>query len=219
MIIRPVFSVLLASIGLLAGCKKPVVESYRVPKETTAQAPTAENPHAKMSGGVASTAPGPGAGPATGSNMASTPVPTASGAGLTWTAPAHWKTKAGSAMRKGSYAVAGDGGEADVSITAFPGDVGGDLANLNRWRGQVQLPPVSQAEFESNVQRIERNGLKLIVVDLPGKGGDGQPQRILGAMVPHAGSTWFFKMQGPDALVAKEKPAFMTLLDSVKAAQ
>jgi len=64
--------------------------------------------------------------------MASTPVTTASGPGLTWTAPAHWKAKPGSAMRKGSYAIAGDGGEADLAITAFPGDVGGDLAAISR---------------------------------------------------------------------------------------
>jgi hypothetical protein len=162
---------------------------------------------------MAASAPSPAAAPAGGANMANTAVATASGPGLTWTAPAQWKTKAASAMRKGSYAV-GDAGEADMSITAFPGDVGGDLANLNRWRGQLQLPPVGQADFESSVQRIERNGLKMIVVDIVGSGAGAQ--RILGAMVPHNGSTWFFKLIGPDAVVAKEKPAFLALLETVK---
>lgn len=149
--------------------------------------------------------------------MASTPVATASGPALTWTAPASWKTKPGSAMRKGSYTVTSEGvaGEADLAITAFPGDVGGDLANLNRWRGQLQLPPVGQGEFEAAVQRLERNGLKIIVADIAGTGAGAQ--RILGAMVPHAGSTWFFKLMGPDALVAREKAAFVAFLDTVKA--
>jgi hypothetical protein len=147
--------------------------------------------------------------------MANTAVATAGGPSLTWTAPAHWKAKPGSAIRKGSYAVTGEGGEADVAISAFPGDVGGDLANLNRWRGQIQLPPVSQAEFEAAVQRIESNGLRMTVVDLVGSGANAQ--RILGAMIPHGGATWFVKLIGPDALVAKEKPAFMAFLNTIQA--
>ncbi len=152
--------------------------------------------------------------------MANTAVTTASGADLVWKAPAHWKTKTGSAMRKGSYTVTAEGmeGEADLSITAFPGDVGGDLANLNRWRGQVKLPPVSQAEFETTTQHLDRGELHMTFAELVGTGNTGKPERILGAMVPHAGATWFFKMQGPDALVAKEKAAFMALLDTVKPA-
>jgi hypothetical protein len=118
-------------------------------------------------------------------------------------------------MRKGSYTVSGEGGEADLGITAFPGDVGGDLANLNRWRGQIQLPPVTQAEFEAAVQRIEPNGLRMTVVDLVGTGSNAQ--RILGAMIPYSGATWFVKLIGPDALVAKEKAAFMEFLNTIKA--
>ncbi len=151
--------------------------------------------------------------------MANTAVATASGAGLVWIAPPHWTAKAGSAMRKGSYAIKADGvtGEADLAITAFPGDVGGDLANLNRWRGQVELPPVPQDQFESAVTRLERNGLKIIVADILGTSG-GKPTRILGAMIPHAGATWFVKLMGPDAIVVKEKAAFSAFLDTVKAA-
>jgi len=118
-------------------------------------------------------------------------------------------------MRKGSYAIAGDGGEADLAITAFPGDVGGDLANLNRWRGQIQLPPVAPAEFEASRERLERNGLQMTVVDIVGTGAGAQ--RILGAMIPYGGATWFVKLMGPDALVAKEKAAFTAFLDTVKA--
>ncbi|MSU50501.1 MAG: hypothetical protein EXS37_15685 [Opitutus sp.] len=205
---------LLVVAVLLPACSKPAVESYRVPKETVAAAAANAAP-ANAPGGAPQA---PMAGAAGGGTMANTAVATASGAGLAWTAPAHWTAKTGSAMRKGSYAIKADGmaGEADLSITAFPGDVGGDLANLNRWRGQIQLPPISQAELEAATQHLDRNGLHLTVVDLAGAGATAQ--RILGAMVPHNGSTWFFKLMGPDALVAKEKPAFTTFLDTVKPA-
>lgn len=205
---RLTFPALISLSLLFAGCQKEEVTAYRIPKE--AAPPHAHSqPHA--GGAAAPTAP---AAPGAPGDMASTPVATASGANLQWTAPAHWAAKTGSSMRKGSYAIRGDGGEADMAITAFPGDVGGDLANLNRWRGQIGLPPVGQAEFESSTQHVDRNGLHMTVVDIVGTGANAQ--RILGAMVPYGGATWFFKLTGPDALVAKEKPAFTAFLDTIK---
>ena len=112
--------------------------------------------------------------------MASTPVPTATGQPLVWNAPASWTPKPGSAMRKGSYAISGPEGAGDLSITAFPGDVGGNLANVNRWRGQLQLPPV--ADLTDAVQPLEANGLTLLVFDAANDGS-----RILGAIVPRPG--------------------------------
>ena len=48
-------------------------------------------------------------------------------------------------MRLASHKVSDeDGNEIDFSITSFPGDVGGLLANVNRWLGQIGLPPTDQ---------------------------------------------------------------------------
>ncbi len=211
----PFASLSAAMALLLSACSKPAIETYRAPKDPAPVAKSAPAPHnhGAEAPKAAPAAPAPAA--ATGSTMANTPVATSSGPGLAWSAPASWIAKPGSAMRKGSYAIKGDGGEADLSITAFPGDVGGDLANINRWRGQIQLGPISAGDLASAVQRLERNGLKIGVVDLGGATGPA-PQRTLAAMVPHEGSTWFFKLTGPDALVAKEKAAFMAFLDTVK---
>ena len=57
-------------------------------------------------------------------------------------------------------------------------------------------------------------GLTFTVVDFVGTGD--QPQRILGAMTPFDQAMWFFKLSGPDALVAAEKPAFLSFLQTVK---
>ena len=140
----------------------------------------------------------------------------AAGPALTWTAPAEWRAKPASAMRKGSYAVPGEGGvEADLSITAFPGDVGGELANVNRWRGQVQLPPLGEADLGGAISHVAQNGLPFTLADFAA-GNGSKSQRILGAIVPYADSTWFFKLTGPDALVAKSKPDFLAFLKTVK---
>ena len=113
-------------------------------------------------------------------------------------------------MRKGSYAISGPEGQGDLSITAFPGDVGGNLANINRWRDQLELPPV--ADVAEAAQPLEANGLHLLVFD-----GANHGQRILAAIVARPAETWFFKLTGPDALVAREKPAFLDFLQTVKA--
>lgn len=103
-----------------------------------------------------------------------------------------------------------------MSITAFPNDVGGELANINRWRGQIQLPPIGENDLAAAVTRHDHNGLKFGEVDLVG--GGAKPQRILGAWVAFGGATWFFKLMGPDTVVAKEKAAFAVFIESVRPA-
>lgn len=199
---------LLAAAALaFSGCRDAEIASYRVPAEKPEPLPPV------LTGAVSPNAPMPSAGTP---DMANTAVPTASGDTLTWTAPAHWKPKPPSPMRKGSYAVTGDGGEADFSITAFPGDVGGELANVNRWRGQISLPPVTDAELAGLRTHFDQNGLNITVVEFANTASP-TPQRMLGALVPFGGATWFFKLTGPDALVAREKPAFLDLLHSLQA--
>jgi len=196
---------LLASVSLLTACRERKVTSYRVPHEAPEPLPPI------LTGEVPMSAAGSG-------SMASTPVPTAEGNALTWIAPADWKEKPRSAIRKGSYAVPGpDGAEADLSITAFPGDVGGELANLNRWRGQIDLPPITEADVPAAVTRQSHDGLDLVIVDFSNPKAE-KAQRILGALVAHDGATWFFKLMGSDAVVGAQKDAFMKFLATVKPA-
>ena len=136
---------------------------------------------------------------------------------LTWTAPADWQAKPLGAMRLGSFTVSGDGGDADVSIIAFPGEAGGLLANINRWRGQLGLAPLAEGDLASATTAFDgTGGLHFTVVDLTGQTA-GAPARMLGAVLSFGGQTYFFKLTGPDALVAREKPAFLDFLKTVKA--
>jgi hypothetical protein len=196
---------LLVALLALTACREAKVTSYRVPKEKPDPLPpilTGDVPMPSAAGG----------------DMASTAVPTASGNDLSWTAPAEWQPKPLSAMRKGSFTIPGENGaDADLSITAFPGDVGGLLANVNRWRGQVQLPPIGESDLPTATTQIEAHGLTFVVVDFAST-GSAEPKRILGALVPFDGATWFFKLMGPDALVARQKSAFLAFLQTVKPA-
>jgi len=201
---RASLAALVAAMLLLTACGDEQVSTYRVPKERDPEPPMAA---AADSGSQAAPA---------GAGMADTAVPTTEGAALVWRAPSQWTAKPASAMRKGSYRVPGAGGESDLSITAFPGDVGGELMNVNRWRGQVGLSPIRQDELEATVKRLEANGLRFTLVELAPEGAPGG-KSMLGAIVPYAGSTWFFKLMGPGPSVAAAKPAFIEFLRSVRA--
>lgn len=188
-----------------SGCKDREITSYRAPKDPVVTMPGATTAPAAASGGSGSDA-----------TMANTAVPTGSD-NLTWAAPVHWTAKAPGAMRKGSFAIKGaDGAEADLSITAFPGDTGGLLANLNRWRTQLSLPPLAENQLDGALEHLDTaSGLHLDVVDFAGT-ANGVPTRTIGAVLPQQGETWFFKLMGPDALVAGEKQAFRDFLGTIK---
>jgi hypothetical protein len=187
-----------------AGCRDREVTSYRIPKEKDPELPSAAANAEPVSP------------PAANNPMAATPVATANGANLEWTAPAHWISKPAAQMRKATYAVNGDAGEtADLSITAFTGPTGGELANVNRWRTQIQLSALNEAEAAGAITRFEANGLGFAVVDFTGAGAT--PQRVLAAIVPFGSATWFFKLSGPAPLIAREQAAFNAFLKTVRA--
>lgn len=208
MLSRPLACAVLVLL-LTSGCRDREITAYRAPKDPVAAAP-----------GPVTAGPLPADHPPVGNQaggdatMANTAVPTG-GDNLTWTAPAHWTAKPASAMRKGSFAIKDGDAEADLSITSFPGDTGGLLANLNRWRGQISLPPLTQDQLNANREHVDIGPLHVDVVDFVGT-ANGSPVRIIGAVVPLEGETWFFKLMGPDALVAREKAAFREFLGSVR---
>jgi hypothetical protein len=193
---RPLACAVLVLLLLTSGCRDREITAYRAPKDPAVPLPGAPSEASAKEG------------------MANTAVPTG-GDNLTWTAPAHWTAKPASAMRKGSYAIKDGDTEADLSITSFPGDTGGLLANLNRWRGQISLPPLTQDQLNANREHVDIGALHVDVVDFAGT-ANGAPVRIIGAVVPLEGETWFFKLMGPDALVAREKTAFREFLGTVR---
>jgi hypothetical protein len=220
---RPTVCVL-AVLVLLSGCKDREIASYRAPKDPVASSvpatTTSENTndlpkdHPPIGAGSSGSAPA-FSGSATADQMANTAVPTGADT-IQWSAPASWVSMPQRPMRKATYAIKGpDGTEADLSITSFPGDTGGLLANINRWRGQISVAPITESQLDAHVEHLDVGPLHIDVVDFVGT-LNGAPTRVLGAIVPHQGDTWFFKVTGPDALVAREKAAFMAFVKTIQ---
>jgi hypothetical protein len=137
-----------------------------------------------------------------------------------WTVPKDWQEGKASSMRRASFVAKGaDGQTADIAVTVFPGDVGGLLMNINRWRGQIGLGPVAPDEISGITSDLEVDGVKSTVVDFKGENppaGKTQPQRMIVVTVPHAGNSWFFKMTGDASLVESQKESFLRFVQSVK---
>lgn len=111
------------------------------------------------------------------------------GDGISWELPGGWSQRGASGMR---YATLVPAAGPEVSVTRLGGGGGGMLANVNRWRGQVLLPPVTEEELGKLLKVVPLNGsAKASVVDCTGEKG-----RIVGALIPiEGGQTWFFKAQ------------------------
>ena len=134
-----------------------------------------------------------------------------------WSKPASWEEQPLSEMRLGSFKVVGkNGSSADISIIAFPGEAGGLASNVNRWRGQVQLPPLSEEELEQTTQRVEVEGIPVSLVDLSTPDNSVKPSRILGAVLERPDQTWFVKMMGDPGLLESQRQLFLDFVKSFR---
>jgi len=181
-----------------AGCNRQQIKVEQVPKDSDSTPGVA----AADSAG----APGVPMNPHAGMDMAM------SGAQpqLKWTLPDGWQEKPLSQMRVGSFSAPGkDGQSADVSIIPLP-SAGPEmeLANLNMWRGELQLPKVDKAESEPVT--IGASQGKLFDI-----GDSKTPGRIMVAVLDQGGTSFYFKMRGDNATVGGQKPAFLEFLKSV----
>ncbi|MHB8523987.1 MAG: hypothetical protein ACYDH9_24960 [Limisphaerales bacterium] len=135
-----------------------------------------------------------------------------------WKAPANWQEQPASAMLVATFVVTDkNGGQARITISSFPGDVGGPLANVNRWRAQLGLPAVEAADLAGMTSTLDVGGGKAMLVDMTGTDvKTGRKARMVAAMVPREGNTWFYKLMGDESTAAQERDAFVKFVQTVQ---
>ena len=136
---------------------------------------------------------------------------------LRFDAPPGWRVAPKPAtMSVATFSVGTQTQMAKVTVVPLPGDAGGLVANVNRWRRQVGLDPTSPQQIEQEAEQIDCGGRIGRYVDLAADQDRArQPGRILAVMVRHGPATWFVKMTGPAELVGHEKPAFEAFVGSL----
>jgi hypothetical protein len=134
-----------------------------------------------------------------------------------WEVPADWREASVGQMSLARFEIGGSDGKAEVTVSAFPGAAGGLLDNLNRWRGQLGLKPVDQVEAEQLVATLDVMGGKAMLVDMNGQNPKtGQKVRLISAIVPREGLTWFYKLMGDESAAGREKAAFIRFVQSAR---
>ncbi len=184
--------VVAAACLVATACDRDEVSYYRVPKAPP-QEPAAVRP-AAMDGDV----PRPSR-PASG--------------GLRWTLPTGWTESAGGAMRYATFRIP-VAGKVDGSVVVLPGPAGGELANVNRWRNQIGLPPLDEAALAGARKVLHTKAGPLKVYDFSNGGNAGT--RVVAGLAEIGGSTWFVKLSGDAPSVAAARGDFMKLLGSLR---
>src|SRR5262249_31300937 len=148
--------------------------------------------------------------------MGARPVGKAGPLPIRYQVPPGWK-ETGPYVKDGirvltSFLVTEGKQQAEATVLPLPGSTGSPLANVNRWRGQVGLGPISQAQLPRDPPReVEVAGGSGIYLDLAGPRG-----RMLLVVLERGKQKWYFKMLGDDHLVAKQTPAFKKFVQSVQ---
>lgn len=193
----PLGRLALVPLALLAlGCQRDQVAHYRVPRE----APPAHAPHqGHEQEGMPTEMPG-------------APAPAPAG-GLKWTLPQGWSAAKGEGMRYATFKTP-IAGKVEGTVVVLPGPSGGELANVNRWRGQIGLGPLEEASLTKTRKALKTKAGALNVYDFT---SDKAPKSrmVVGYLSTPDGNTWFIKLSGDLDPVSQAKPAFMALLESL----
>ena len=137
---------------------------------------------------------------------------------------AHWETPAGwvevtpTATREANFKVAGDP-KTECYLTRLAGTAGGLESNINRWRAQISLPPLSAEEI-AQLPRLDWLDAEAVLVNFEGqwKGMSGteaeEGWRLVGLLSVRPDESLFLKMVGPTQVVSANLEPFVMLAAS-----
>jgi len=132
-----------------------------------------------------------------------------------WQVPAGWQEVPGGQFLAAKFNLTGDNGA--VAAVNVSRSAGGLLSNINRWRGQLGLPPLADADVDKSVTPLDVAGGKAALVDFSGTDvRTGKPTRLVGVIVPLSGQTWFYKLMGDTQVVESQKTAFLQFVQGAK---
>ena len=125
--------------------------------------------------------------------------------------PKEWVRRKGTDMRRVNLGF-GPRGEGELYIS----ETGGDLAqNINRWRRQFGLDPITVLEVNS-LPRVLALGAELALVEVKGTYGPGMGKAsrpdygLLGVIGATGNGVITIKMVGPIAMMEAERERFLT---------
>ncbi len=139
---------------------------------------------------------------------------------ITYTKPEGWTEAGPDKMRVIGFNISGPNEtSAQVAVTPLGDMSGKEPFIVNMWRQQVGLEQLSPEDAVKELAPVDVGGETGKIFEIAGKSSDDKAIKIVTAMANRSGTTWFYKLQGDEALVTAQKPAFVTFLKSVKVAE
>jgi hypothetical protein len=135
---------------------------------------------------------------------------------LTYETPPSWTPGKADGMREAAFEVHKDSRRAEITVIALPASSSDLLANVNRWREQVRLDPITPAELAGQREDFAVGGETGHRVKLLGPPNVQPREGILGVICTHGDQTWFFKMKGDAELVEGEQDRFDAFVRNVR---
>ncbi len=134
---------------------------------------------------------------------------------VVWQAPGDWDQEAAGQFLTAAYGLPGGG---RVTVSKLGGDGGGLGANVNRWRGQVGLKPVSEEELGGLAVEVPGSGKQMLLYNLAPESLAADADGILAAVLPLDSETWYFKFTAPSAVLREKGGVFMDFLRTIRIA-
>ena len=97
-----------------------------------------------------------------------------------------------------------------ITVTSLRGG-GSQLQNVNRWRGQIGLGPLTQEQLIATAKKVEVGRSAGDLYEMSEQG-----RAIFGVIVENQDQMWFVKMTGDTPLVERERERFIEFLKSLQ---
>jgi hypothetical protein len=140
---------------------------------------------------------------------------------ITYELPEGWSEAGSRPMVLKVIKITSEAGEADLAISVYPvhGSMADPLSNVNRWRGQVGLPPITTEELPESTEEVTVSEDKATLVTLLNPDTGEDDQAMVAALVPRDKWVWFLKMSGPRKVVEQQREQFGEWLKTVRMAE
>lgn len=139
-------------------------------------------------------------------------------------APSSWKPMPSNGFRIAPHHITEGTQNADMWFSTFPDAPGSlisdPLANINRWRGEIGLAPITKEALATATEAIQIDGHPAIfaamIPDVSKAEESKANEATLAALAKNGDQVWFIKMKGDRDLVKKNLADFKAFLQTIQ---
>jgi len=132
---------------------------------------------------------------------------------ITWSEPKGWTFTAGTGMRLVSFSLPAQDNKAELagdgSIVVLGPGAGSLAANINRWRGQIELKSLSPMKIKKEKQIIKSKLGEISYYFLTNQKNN---KAVLGAVLSDDKKTLFIKVMGPMSTLERHQTRFKAFI-------